>query len=242
MSRSATRNSKSLTSKSGETRTRILEAALTVFRERGFERATMREIASAAGVALGAAYYYFDGKEAIVMAFYERAQGEMKPVLERILDDSGSLEERLRGVIQQKLDYFAPNRRLLGALSAHADPQHPLSPFSAETASIRDLDISFFERAVSDSRVKLPGNIQPYLPRLLWMYQMGLLLFWVYDRSNGQRRTALLFDKTLKMILIALKIAPLPLLRPVHRLAGDALEAVYESQQSGRAGERDDRS
>ncbi len=231
MSRQPTQ--KPLTPKSGETRTRILEAALAVFRERGFERATMREIASAAQVALGAAYYYFDGKEAIVMAFYERTQGEMKPLLERRLDESRTLEERLRGVIQQKFDYFAPNRKLLGALSAHTDPEHPLSPFSRETAQIREQDISFFERAVSDSKVKLPANIQPYLPRLLWMYQMGLILFWVYDRSPGQRRTALLFDKTLRMILIALKIAPLPLLRPVHRLAGEALEAVYGVEDSG---------
>jgi AcrR family transcriptional regulator len=231
VSRQPTR--KSLTPKSEETRTRILEAALAVFRERGFERATMREIATAAGVALGAAYYYFDSKEAIVMAFYERTQGEMRPLLEQVLDDSHTLEERLRGVIQQKFDYFAANRKLLGALSAHADPEHPLSPFSAETAHIRDQDISFFGRAVSDSRVKLPAGIQPYLPRLLWMYQMGLILFWVYDRSPGQRRTALLFDKTLKMILIALKIARVPLLAPVHKLAGDVLEAVYEAEDSG---------
>ena len=46
--------------KSDETRSRILEAALSVFRERGFENATMREIAVEAGVATGAAYYYFD--------------------------------------------------------------------------------------------------------------------------------------------------------------------------------------
>ena len=39
--------------KSEETRTRILEAALAVFRERGFEHATMREIAKAAEVAVG---------------------------------------------------------------------------------------------------------------------------------------------------------------------------------------------
>jgi AcrR family transcriptional regulator len=172
--------------KSEETRTRILESALAVFRERGFEKATMREIASAAGVAVGAAYYYFDGKEAIVMAFYERAQGEMRPALEGILDESRTLEARLAGIIRYKFDYFAQNRKLLGALSAHTDPEHPLSPFSNETSHIRDQDISFFERAVADSKVKLPPNIQPYLPRLLWMYQMGLLLTARAD-SSGRR-------------------------------------------------------
>ena len=56
-----------------DTRTRILDAALRVFRERGPERAGMREVAAEAGVAVGAAYYYFDSKDALVMAFYERA-------------------------------------------------------------------------------------------------------------------------------------------------------------------------
>ena len=40
--------------KSDETRARMLEAALTLFRDRGFESTTMRDIAQQAGVALGA--------------------------------------------------------------------------------------------------------------------------------------------------------------------------------------------
>lgn len=215
-------------SKSEETRARILEAALAIFRERGFERATMREIAAEAKVAVGAAYYYFESKDAIVMAFYERSQGEMKADIEALLDRCRTLEERLRGIITEKLDYFAPNRKLLGALSAHADPEHPLSPFSRETAAIRVQDISFFERAVEESKVKLPGNIRPYLPRLLWLYQMGLILFWVYDRSPEQARTRILFDKTLKMLLVTLRLAAIPLLRPLHRLAAELLDVVYD--------------
>jgi AcrR family transcriptional regulator len=214
--------------KSQETRAHILEAALAVFREHGFERATMREIAAAAGVAVGAAYYYFDSKDAIVLAFYERAQGEMQPQLDGILSSARTLETRLHGILSEKFHYFAPNRKLLGALSAHTDPEHPLSPFSKQTADVRNHDISNFARAVTDSKVWLPGNILPYLPRLLWLYQMGLLLFWVYDRSPGQARTKLLFDKTLKMILMTLRLASFPLLRPLHRMAGDLLEVIYK--------------
>jgi AcrR family transcriptional regulator len=213
--------------KSEATRARILESALATFRERGFEKSTMREIAVAAGVAVGAAYYYFDSKDAIVMAFYQRAQQEMAPSLDAILSKSKTLEARLRGLITYKFEYFAPNRALLGALSAHADPTHALSPFSQETAAIREQDIAFFARAVDDSKVKLPSNIRPYLPRLLWLYQMGLLLFWVYDHSPRQTRTQILFDKTLKMMLITLRLAGLPFLRPIHRLAGDLLEVIY---------------
>jgi AcrR family transcriptional regulator len=215
------------TRKSEETKARILEAALKVFREHGFEKATMREIASEAEVAVGAAYYYYESKDAIVMAFYERTQGEMAAQLEVTLNASRTLETRLRGIIGYKFEYFAPNRKLLGALSVHTDPEHPLSPFSKETAAIRDQDIGFFARAAEESKVKLPPRISPYLPRLLWLYQMGLILFWVYDRSPEQRRTKMLFDQTLKMLLLTLKIAGFPLLRPMHKLAADLLDVVY---------------
>src|ERR1700735_454939 len=166
--------------KSEATRARILQSALATFRERGFEQSTMREIAAVAGVAVGAAYYYFDSKDAIVMAFYQRAQQEMAPSLDAILSEAKTFEARIRGLITHKFKYFHANRALLGALSAHSDPAHALSPFSQDTA--------FFERAVKDSKVKLPSNISPYLPRLLWLYQMGLLLFWVYDHSPKQAR------------------------------------------------------
>jgi len=187
----------------------------------------MREIAQAAEVATGAAYYYFDSKDSLVMAFYERAQVEMRDELVEKLGQCKTLESRLRTIIGEKFEYFAPNRKLLGALSSHADPEHPLSPFSAETKPIRESDLAFFNAAVTDSKVKLPKDIQPYLPRLLWMYQMGLILFWVYDKSHEQRRTRVLFDQTLKMLLLTLRLASIPLLRPMHKLAAELLENVY---------------
>lgn len=218
---------KTAVKKSEETRKRILDAALELFRERGFERATMREVAREAGVAVGAAYYYFDSKDAIVLAFYARAQAEMLPGIAEALDRAKTLEDRLRAVIGHKFAYFRPNRRLLGALSAHTDPEHPLSPFGREARAIREEDIALFERAATESGVKLPGTVRPYLARLLWMYQMGLILFWVYDGSAGQKRTELLYEKTLKMLLVTLRIAEVPLLRPLHRLAGELLEVIY---------------
>jgi AcrR family transcriptional regulator len=219
------------TTKSEETRQRILAAALGVFRDRGFDAATMREVAAAAQVAVGAAYYYFDSKDAIVMAFYRQAQDEMAPALDEILTRSRTIEQRLRGIIGQKLEYFAPNRALVGTLSAHSDPAHPLSPFSKDTAPIRERDIAFFARAVADSKLHLPSSILPYLPRLLWLYQMGLMLFWVYDHSPRQARTHLLFDKTLSMMLLVFKLAGLPLFRPLHRTAAELLKAIYGDAQ-----------
>ena len=47
-----------------ETRARIVEAAVVVFGERGYDGASTRDLANAAGVNAPAIQYYFDGKEA----------------------------------------------------------------------------------------------------------------------------------------------------------------------------------
>jgi AcrR family transcriptional regulator len=217
------------TRKSEETRTRILEAALALFRERGFEKTTMREIAQESDLALGAAYYYFDSKDALVMGFYERAQHDLSPLLEDALakTQGRGLEERLLATIDVKFQYFAANRKLLGALSAHIDPQHPLSPFSEETRAIRERDIAFLSAAVEGSKVRIPGDLKNHLPRVLWLYQMGLMLFWVYDRSLDQRRTRELFHKSLSIVVNLIRFSALPLMRPVRKLATDLFDIVY---------------
>ena len=57
------------TAKAEATQTRILDSALDLFRRRGYDQATMRDIAAEAGVSLGSAYYYFESKADLVMAF-----------------------------------------------------------------------------------------------------------------------------------------------------------------------------
>lgn len=212
--------------KSDETRARILAAAMDLFRRRGFEETTMREIATEAGVATGAAYYYFDSKEAIVLAFYDQAQMEMEPLLEEALASARDLKARLHALLEIKLRYFEPNRRLLGALSAHADPEHPLSPFGSQTSAMRERDMKFFERALDGSRTRITADLKPHLPRVLWMYQMGVILFWIYDRSAAQKRTRALLVKSVAIVARLIQLAGFPLLRPVRRMVVDLVETM----------------
>jgi AcrR family transcriptional regulator len=203
--------------KSEETRDRILRAALEMFHDRGFDSTTMREIAERAEVATGAAYYYFDSKDAIVLAFYDQARRDMEPNLESALGESRDLRERLRKIIEVKLKYFAPSRKLLGALSAHTNPEYPLSPFSKQTREIREHDIRFFERALSGSRTPGPRDLKRHLPHLLWMYQMGIILFWINDASRGQTKTYVLLDKSLDVVTRLIKLSGLPLTGPIRK-------------------------
>jgi AcrR family transcriptional regulator len=214
--------------KSAETRTRILDAAMDLFRRQGFEETTMREIAAEAGVATGAAYYYFDSKDAIALAFYDQSQRELESSIEQALASGKHLGERLAALLEAKLKYFEPNRRLLGALAAHADPEHPLSPFSARTRDIRERDVASFARALQSSGVRVARDLEPHLPRMLWMYQMGLILFWIYDRSPAQARTHTLIRKTAVIVERLVKLAAFPLMRPVRRMVVDLMLTVTE--------------
>jgi hypothetical protein len=124
---------------------------------------------------------------------------------------------------------------LMAALATHIDPQHPLSPFSVQTRAIRDADTRFFQSAVEGSDIKVPDDLATHLPRLLWLYQMGLLLFWVYDRSPRQWRTTQLFDKTLSIVVRLVRISSFPLLRPLRKTVSELLELIYGSQETSEA-------
>lgn len=220
------------TPKAEDTALRILESALALFRQEGFDTATMRGIAQKAGVAAGAAYYYYPSKEAIVMDFYRRSSAEMQPKLEAALGQASGLENRLREIIRVKLDHFAPNRSVLRALLRNgADPQHPLSPFSPDTQEIRDIDIAWFHRLLQDSGTRIPRDLEAHLPGALWFFQMGVIFFWVIDTSPGQARTARLLDLSVKSVSSLIKISALPLMRPLRKTAVQLIEIVKGDSQ-----------
>jgi AcrR family transcriptional regulator len=214
--------------KTKATREVILNSSLELFRRQGFETATMREIASNAGVALGAAYYYFDSKDSIVLAFYEQAQQEMMPLLENVLAGTRDLRKRLRGLIAAKLDYFAPSRRLLGALSGHTNPASPLSPFGERTRPIRDQDMGWFSKALDGIRLSVPDDLREHLPGILWMYQMGIILFWINDNSPGQNKTLALLDKSLDLVVRLIRLASLPLTKPIRKAVIELVNLMME--------------
>src|SRR5688572_23932366 len=173
---------------SEETRRRILETALALFRERGFEETTIRDIAGSAGLSLGAAYYYFKSKEAIVGAYYDYVQEEHLLRSREAFSRGEGLRDRLRAALHAKIDIMQADRRLLRALFRYGgDPEHALSWFGPATREQRQLSVDVFAEALAGER--LPDDVRDAAPILLWTLHMGILLYFLYDASPNQRRT-----------------------------------------------------
>jgi AcrR family transcriptional regulator len=202
--------------KSKETRASILSHAIRLFRESGFDATTMRDVADATGVALGSAYYYFPGKEAIVQAYYDEVQSQhLSRVTEALGAKKHNFEERLRIAFHTKFDILADDRKLLGALFRYtADPSHPLSVFGPANQATREQSMSVFALALGDE--KLPEDIRATVPLSLWALHMGILLYFIYDQSQSHVRTRKLIDGAIRIIVRVLSVAKLPIMKPLR--------------------------
>ncbi|MFJ1644448.1 TetR/AcrR family transcriptional regulator [Streptomyces sp. NPDC088258] len=226
--------------KSEQTRTLILETALRLFRERGYDKTTMRAIAKEAGVSVGNAYYYFSSKEHLVQGFYDRIATEHRAAVRSVLDREVRLEARLAGVLTGWLDIAEPYHEFAAQFFKNAaDPDSPLSPFSPESEATREAAISVHREVLAGSRTKVPAELADTLPEVLWLAQMGLVLFWVYDRSEGSERSRRLALRGARLTARSVALSRFrvlrPLMREVHDLFADFLPGMARTAAS-RAG------
>src|SRR4030095_6790079 len=188
-------------SKGDQTKAIILETALEMFRERGYDETTMRAIAQKAGVSLGNAYYYFRSKEYLIQAFYQRLHESHLAAALPALENDKTLKARLLTVMRTKIETMEPYHQFAGVLFKTAgDPQSPLNPFADEANAVRMASIQLFEKVIEGSSAKIPKDLKAELPYLLWVFHMGIILFWIHDRSPKHRRTYRLIDHTVELV------------------------------------------
>ncbi|HST86699.1 MAG TPA: TetR family transcriptional regulator [Kineosporiaceae bacterium] len=197
------------------TKAKIVDAALSLFAERGFEQTTMRLIADRAGVSVGNAYYYFRSKEDLMQSYYhslfEAFSTQVRPVLEAETD----FVPRLVGAVHTWVDTARPYHAFAASFfRIAADPDSPLSPFSPESKPTRDAMIQVFEQVVSGAKkLRAATEVRERLPELLWLFHMGVVLRWVYDKSPEQAETKLLVAQTAPVIGQLVSLSRLPVVR-----------------------------
>lgn len=211
------------TVKSEQTRRLLIDSALQLFRTRGYGRTTMRSIADTAGVSVGNAYYYFRSKDELVAELYRFLQDEHRSRALPLLREGHNLGEHLRVILLANLDIMGPYhdfgahfmRTVLPPSSASDDQSRHGRRGSADTGVGRAKSIAMFRQAVTASRPQPPLAIRDDLPELLWLAHMGVMLFWIHDRSPGQRRTRRLVHNAAPLAAKLVILSRLPVVRNI---------------------------
>jgi AcrR family transcriptional regulator len=210
-----------LTPKARRTRGRILEAALGLFADRGYEATTMRDVAREAGASLGLAYRYFASKEEFALALYTRLAEESEEWARDRLA-GGTVAERFEAAMLAKLDQVSSHRGPLAALLTRAlAPNSSTSALGEGTAQVREkVGGVFLEvvRSASDAPCERQAR---ELATVLYGVHLAIILYWFHDKTQDARATRELVGSVgemLRYLRPAFRLPPMT--RVLSRLAG----------------------
>jgi AcrR family transcriptional regulator len=139
------------------TRDRILDVALDLFIEKGFDRTSLREIAEKLGFTKAALYYHFASKDDILMALHMRLHEFGKVALARMTEEPvtlelwGSLLDEVLGQMLSQRRIFLMHERNQAALEKLHREEH-----DAEHEDIQDR----FRKILADPAVSLHDRVK----------------------------------------------------------------------------------
>jgi AcrR family transcriptional regulator len=140
------------------TRERILDVALDLFNEKGFDRTSLREIADQLGVTKAALYYHFASKDDILMSLHMRLHEFGKEALARMSADRPMTIKLWAGLLDGLMAQMLAQRKLY---LLHERNQAALEKLHREDhdADHEDLQTQF-RRILSDERVPLRDRVR----------------------------------------------------------------------------------
>jgi flavin-dependent dehydrogenase/AcrR family transcriptional regulator len=203
-----------------EIATKILNAAISLWSEKGYRNMTMRELAKRASMGTSSLYSYFQSKEEIVLFLYEKLNLQARETFTKSVDSQLDPFTKLIEFMRIKLGLLTAHRSALPALLREAiDPESTLSPLSGDSLPVLSQNLSFFKDFFQGDGVVSSSTMSGATKaRLLWVVHIGLLVFWLHDRSEGQKNTHELLNQ-------------LATLTPAQRSMFDMVSSIPEAHK-----------
>lgn len=214
------------TSRGAAARDRLYATAVQLIAARGYEETTLRDIAKDAGVSVGLLYRYFPSKQAVVIALYDELSSEYARQAREM--PPGRWRDRFIFALNTSLHVLKPHKQALRALTPVlvGDPEEGI--FSERTAFSRLRVQKVFEEAVVGSSDAPKPPLSEGLGRLLYLAHLTVLLWWLLDKSAGQRATDALVSLTRKLLPSAALALRVPSVRRfVVSVDGLVREALF---------------
>jgi len=182
-----------------KTKIKILQAAVDLIIEKGFDNASLREMAKQAGVSNPTIYNYFPSKEKLLYAYIEQKHKEAVATLQEIEDfHTYTLREQLQTLIETELELYLEDREFIIQI---ADMVFHSSGFKVSALyETNGLFIDTVEEmlniAIEAGEIQEPP-LREHLPKLFWDYYIMVVAYWVKDDSEMFENTTQFIDHSL---------------------------------------------
>jgi len=172
-----------------KTRQDLLDAALQVFSQQGYQAARLQDIAKAAGVTRGAIYHHFGSKAELFNTLMDEASAQESGAVQAAIAEGGSLVEIMARILSYSLALLEKDRRLrqvfeLSKVKAGDDPElvevHRKRAKQTETLIASTAAIIAQGIAGGDLRAGLDPDT---VARAFIAYQNGVATLWLLNRQ-----------------------------------------------------------
>ena len=167
------------------TRAALVDAARSVFARRGFQAATVEEIAAEAGFSTGAVYSNFGGKDELVLAVVDETIAAEVRDYSELFARGTNLDERARGgadrwmeLLREQPDYFPLFMELWAA--ARRDPELR-ERLGSRMGAIRDLSARLIEQAAAEYGLELEEGFADQMGVVINALGNGLAIEKLFD-------------------------------------------------------------
>lgn len=140
------------------TQERILEAAMQLFLDAGFEKTTMTQVAEAAGVSRATVFWHFSDKKSLFREAFNRLVDPFRRSLERDLGDVAPTQ-RLHEQIAVYRDFVSARQRSIDAFVRWAIDGHELGAMVIDT--LLDLHQRVTGAIIQTVSEIVPNDIEP---------------------------------------------------------------------------------
>ncbi|MGD0167978.1 MAG: helix-turn-helix domain-containing protein [Gaiellaceae bacterium] len=145
-----------------DTRERILDTALDLFIERGYEKTSLRELAERVGITKAALYYYFSSKEELLKTLVEPLFAAQERAMDLLKGNPG--REAWSKAIAAVTEWLLPQRRLFELLENNESALHAMTQdaghLNAHLAMHERLDAILSDKSMPlADRLRIAGAI-----------------------------------------------------------------------------------
>lgn len=170
--------------KSSDTKKKILQTAISIFREKGKDGAKMQEIADGAGINKAMLHYYFSSKDQLFEEVFKLTAVAYFSNINKIVQSPGSIEEKIGQLCQVYIDMSLENPYMPVFMIAEMH-RSPSDFFKHIFSDKKDKpDFVSFKKQIEEEVAK--GKIIPIKPMQLIFNILSLCVFPIVSRPMMQ--------------------------------------------------------